>query len=233
MSLVIKKIGGSLLKSDKDFKTIAAYLAKAYLTNPRMIVVVSALHGETDQLIREAETLSFVPCHARELLLSLGEQKSCALLGLALETLHIPYTIFSGIRVGLSKGQNGNYEIDKIAYENALKAGVVIVSGFHVVDRNLNLINLGRGGSDFTAILLAHMLKADTCELLKDVPGVFNTHPEWGPLGQFFKNLSFDQMQELSEQGVPIVQREALLFAQQHNVPFRVIDLSGDGTTIG
>lgn len=232
MSLVIKKIGGSLLKSDKDFKTIATYLARAYLTNPHMIVVVSALHGETDRLICEAETLSPTPCHARELLLSLGEQKSCALLGLALATLHIPYTIFSGTRVGLSKGQNDNYEIDKIAYENALQAGIVIVSGFHVVDRNLNLINLGRGGSDFTAILLAHTLKADACELLKDVPGVFNTNLEWGPLGQFFKNLSFEQMLKLSEQGVPVVQKEALVFAQQHNVPFRVIDLLGDGTTI-
>ena len=114
-----------------------------------------------------------------------------------------------------------------------MQTGIVIVSGFHIVDKNLNLVNLGRGGSDFTAILLAHTLKADACELLKDVPGVFNTHPEWGPLGQFFKNLSFDQMQELSKQGVPIVQKEALLFARQHNIPFRVADLSGVGTTIG
>ena len=117
MSLIIKKIGGSLLKSDKDFNTIAAYLAEIYPKEPRMIVVVSALHGKTDQLIREAEALSLTPCYARELLLSLGEQKSCALLGLALEALRIPYTIFSGTHVGLSKGQNGDYEVDKIAYE--------------------------------------------------------------------------------------------------------------------
>ena len=101
-----------------------------------------------------------------------------------------------------------------------------------MVDKKLNLVNLGRGGSDFTAILLAHALKADTCELIKDVPGVFNTHPEWGPLGQFFKTLSFKQMLELSGQGVPVVQKEALVFAQQHHVPFRITDLSGSGTSI-
>lgn len=233
MSLVIKKIGGSLLKSDEDFKKIAAYLAEAYHQNPRMIVVVSALHGETDRLIHEAEMLSPTPCHARELLLSLGEQKSCALLGLALEPLGIPYTIFSGTHVGLSKGRNGTYEVNKTSYEAALQNGIAIVSGFHVVDGNFNLINLGRGGSDFTAILLTQALKANACELIKDVPGVFNTHPEWGPLGQFFKNLSFDQMLQLSEQGVPVVQKEALLFAQRHNVSFRVADLSGKGTIIG
>ena len=232
MSLVIKKIGGSLLKSNKDFKTIAAYLAKAYTINPRMIVVVSALHGETDRLIHEAEAVCPNQCQARELLLSLGEQKSCALLGLALETLRIPYTIFSGTHVGIAKEQNGDYTVDKAAYEAALQNGMIIVSGFHVADTTLNLINLGRGGSDFTAILLAHALKADTCELIKDVPGVFNTRPEWGPLGQFFKTLSFDQMLALSDQGVPVVQKAALLFAKQHKVSFRVTNLTGVGTTI-
>ena len=232
MSLVIKKIGGSLLKSDGDFKTVALYLAEAYLTNPRMIVVVSALRGETDRLIRKAETLSSRSCHARELLLSLGEQKSCALLGLALEALHIPYTIFSGTHVGILKRTTEDYEVNKMAYETALGSGIVIVSGFHVVDRNFNLVNLGRGGSDFTAILLTHALKADTCELIKDEPGVFNTRPGWGPLGQFFKRLSFEQMLELSKQGIPVVQKEALIFAQQHKVPFCVINLSGVGTVI-
>lgn len=232
MSLVVKKIGGSLLKSDEDFTKIAAYLTEAYRKNPCMIVVVSALQGETDRLIFEAENLSSMSCHARELLLSLGEQKSCALLGLALNKQGIPYTILSGTQVGISKGENGDYKVNKAAYETALQSGIVIVSGFHVVDTNLNLVNLGRGGSDFTAILLAHSLKADTCELLKDVPGVFNTQPEWGPLGQFFETLSFDQMLTLSGQGVPIVQHEALVFAKQHKIPFYVTNLSGQGTSI-
>ena len=232
MSLVIKKIGSSLLKSDEDFKKIAVYLAEAYQKNPRMIVVVSALQGETDQLIHEAGNISTKQSNARELLLSLGEQKSCALLGLALEILSIPYTIFSGSHVHIFKDSNDNYKVDEIAYNTALNQGILIVSGFHVLDKNMKLVNLGRGGSDFTAIILAHLLKPKACDLIKDVPGVYNTNPQWGPLGQYFKTLSFAQMLELSHQGVPIVQKEALLFAQQHNVPFRVTNLSGNGTHI-
>ena len=232
MSLVIKKIGSSLLKSDEDFKKIATYLAESYKKNPRMIVVVSALQGETDRLIYEASAISSTPCHARELLLSLGEQKSCALLGLALGTLNIPYTIFSGSYVHIFKDPHGDYKVDEMAYNTALNRGILIVSGFHVLDEAMELVNLGRGGSDFTAIILAHLFKTQACELIKDVPGVYNTHPNWGPLGQYFETLSFDQMLELSRQGVPVVQREALIFAQQHNVSFRVTDLSGAGTRI-
>lgn len=232
MALVIKKIGSSLLKSDEDFNKIATYLAESYQKNPCMIVVVSALQGETDRLIREADSISSIPCNARELHLSLGEQKSCALLGLALETLGIPYTIFSGSHVHIFKGLNGDYKVDEVAYNTALNQGIIIVSGFHVLDKNMELINLGRGGSDFTAIILAHLFKTRACELIKDVPGVYNTNPNWGPLGQYFETLSFERMLELANQGVPVVQREALLFAQRHNVSFRVTDLSGVGTRI-
>lgn len=234
MSIVIKKIGSSLLKSDEDFKKIATYLADAYHKNPRMIVVVSALQGETDRLIHEAENISTKQCHARELLLSLGEQKSCALLGLALELLNIPYTIYCGTCVHIVKGKGENdYIVSESDFNVHLGEGIVIVGGFHVTDLNMKLINLGRGGSDFTAIILAHLFKTKACELIKDVPGVYNTNPEWGPLGQYFERLSFNKMLELADQGVPIVQKQALLFAQQHNVSFRVTDLSGNGTWIG
>lgn len=233
MSLVVKKIGSSLLKSIKDFSKIATYLSEAYRENPRMVVVVSALQGETDQLICEANAVSPTLCYARELLLSLGEQKSCALLGLALGRLQIPYTIFCGAHLHITKKPDGAYTINGRVYEDALNVGVVIVSGFHVLDDQAKLINLGRGGSDFTAILLAYLLKTGACELIKDVPGVYNTNPEWGPLERYFETLSFEKMLVLAHQGVPVVQKEALLFAQQHNIPFRVTNLSGLGTRIG
>ena len=232
MSLVIKKIGSSLLKSDKDFKKIATHLKKSYQKNQRIIVVVSALHGETDRLIQKAENISPIQCYSRELLLSLGEQKSCALLGLSLECLKIPYTIFCGSHLGIMKKDDSSYRVDEFAYADALKKGIVIVSGFHVLNEQAELINLGRGGSDFSAILLAHLLKIDRCELIKDVPGVYNTNPEWGVLGRYFEMLTFEQMLKLANQGVPVVQKEAIIFAKQYNVPFRVVDLSGLGTRI-
>lgn len=232
MSLIVKKVGGSLLKSDEDFMNVATCLADVYRKTPRMIVVVSAMQGETDRLILEAEHITLNSCPARELLLSLGEQKSCALLGLALERLCVPYSIFSGTHIQILKKSDGDYDVNRSAYDAALRRGIVIVSGFHAINENFELVNLGRGGSDFTAILLAQLLGAHACELIKDVPGVFNTSSEWGPLGRYFKTLSFAQMLELIERGVPVVQKEALLFAQKHNLSFRVQNLAGKGTLI-
>ena len=234
MSTIIKKIGSSLLKSEEDFKKIAAYLAEAYKKTPRMIVVVSALQGETDRLIREADNFSTKPCFARELLLSLGEQKSCALLGLALKALRIPHAILCGRDIHIMRrSEPDDYIASKWFFYDRLNEGLVIVSGFHVSGVCTELVNLGRGGSDFTAIILAHLFKSKACELIKDVPGVYNTNPSWGPLGKYFDTLSFDQMLQLANQGVPVVQRDALLFAKRYNVSFRVTDLSGAGTTIG
>ena len=232
MSIIVKKIGGSLLKSDIDFTTVAAYLANIYRTNPRLVVVVSATQGTTDRLILEAEKISLKQDSARELLLSLGEQKSCALLGLALGALNIPYTLFNGNRIQILKKTEGNYVVNQSAYTSALETGIVVVSGFHVLNENLEFVNLGRGGSDFTAMLLAQALKAHRCDLVKDVPGVFNINPEWGPLGQFFKKLSFDQLLKLVDQGAPVVQKEALIFAKQHNLAFQITNLSGEGTRV-
>ena len=155
MSIEVKKIGGSVLKSKQDFKTVADYLAQSYQNNRQLIVVISAPYGETNALMLEAQEYSSHKGNAYELLLQTGEQKSCALLGLSLQELNVPFTIFCGPTVHIYKTDENDFEIDKAYYLQALEHGIVIVGGFHTLDRHNNLINLGRGGSDFTAILLA------------------------------------------------------------------------------
>lgn len=233
MTISVKKIGGSVLKSQQDFKAVANYLAKAYEENNELMVVVSAPYGETNSLILQAQEYSASKGDAYELLLQTGEQKSCALLGLSLQELNIPFTIFCGATVHLQKKEDGNFSIAKDIYFEALKKGVVIVGGFHVLDSHNNLINLGRGGSDFTAILLADFFSAISCELIKDVPGIFNTFEDFSLSNERFLQINFKDLLALANSGARVVQKEAILLAIEKNVPFSVQDIHGNGTLVG
>ena len=230
MSIVVKKIGGSLLKNEQDFERVAVYLGKIYQRQKRMIVVVSALKGETDHLIQQAKNFTSKACQAFTLFASLGEQKSCALLGLALESIKIPYHIFSGHNIHITKNNSGDYDVDKSVYLSAIQSGIVIVSGFIALTPDHQLITLGRGGSDLTALILAEYLQANSCELIKDVPGIFI--PTEGSSKQFLTHINFEDLLYLAQNGAPIVQKDAIIFAQKHNLPFSVVDLAGNGTRV-
>ena len=233
MGLFVQKVGGSLLKSDTDFLPIAHYLKDIYQRKHALIVVISASYGKTNALMKQAAGFALDQGPAYELLLSLGEQASCALLGLALQSLHLPYKIFCGKDVGITQIGFEDFCIDKERYLSALGKSIVIVSGFHVVDIAKNLVNLGRGGSDLTAILLAHYLKADHCALLKDIPGVCNMDPNCSPVNQFFEKIHYKDLAQLLEQNIPVVQKRALAFAEKVRQNFLVSDLSGLGTFVG
>ena len=233
MSVEVKKIGGSVLKSQQDFKTIADYLAQAYKKNNALIVVVSAPYGETNSLILQAQEYSATKGEAYELLLQTGEQKSCALLGLSLQELNVPFTIFCGPTVHLQKKDEGNFSISRENFSKALGKGIVIVGGFHVLDSHNNLINLGRGGSDFTAILLADFFSASSCELIKDVPGIYNTFEDFSLRHEPFQQINFNDLIKLIDSGARVVQKEAVLWAMKKHIPFSVQDIHGNGTLVG
>jgi len=230
MALFVKKFGGSLLKTVSDFETIADYLSDFYRQKHNLIVVVSAPADLTNNLIEEVRTHNFSDNNkAFDLLLALGEQKSCAFLGLALEKRKIPFSLFAGAQVGIKKTASGYWQVDTQAYQAAIKKGIVIVSGFQALDAMNQLFVFERGGSDLTALILAHQLNADTCELYKDVGGIFNTDPKKDASAKPFSTISFDVLAPLT----PIVQKQALKYAKMYQQCFFVKNLENQGTFIG
>lgn len=228
MTLLIKKVGGSILKSKKDMDTLADYLIPFSRTQ-QLVVVVSAFSGCTDRLMAETESAS---SEAYELLLSLGEQYACAHLGLVLQQRRVPYRIFCGKEVGIVQKSDGNFWVDMDKYRQALATAIVIVSGFQVLNEQRQLHNLGRGGSDLTALILAQALQAEQCTLLKDVPGIYNLDPALGPLGKFFDILHFQDLKNFLRFQKKIIQRQAALFSLEHQQPFSVANLTGLQTQI-
>ena len=233
MSIFVKKIGGSLLRSVSDFAKIADYLSKFYERGDQLVVVVSAQYGTTDGLIKQA--MQYSPCQgaAYELLLSVGEQHSCALMGLALQNLGVPSKIFCGFQMGIHKTKEGFFSIDTGNYREALKKGIIIIGGFQAVDSESNLVNLGRGGSDLTALLIAESMKVDRCELIKDVPGIFNLNNYGQKVDAFYKTITFNDLKRLSKLRAFVVQPQALDFAIEKQYSFWVTDLRGVGTEVG
>lgn len=199
----------------------------------QLIVVVSAQEGTTDSLLSLAQ-------HANpnasgsllDLLLAIGEQNSSALLGLMLQKKGVAVEVKSGHRVGVfadNVSNNANVlSVDVNAFKASLEAGqVVIVSGFQALDPNGYLTTLGRGGSDLTAIALAHFLKADECQILKDVSGVFRIDPALIPNDKKINSLSHKDAYLLAAFGAKIVQAKAAEFALKYKVPFEIKRMDG------
>lgn len=232
MKPCVKKFGGSLLRSDADFLVIANYLSKFYNQGLPLIVVVSAQYGMTDKLIQQA--MRYSPCQgeAYELLLSLGEQHSCALLSLALQSLGIPSKVFCGYHVGIHKTSKDGFDIDVDTYWQAVKQGIVIVGGFQVMNEKSQLLNLGRGGSDLTALLIADAMDLN-CELVKDVSGIFDLDDQGKRLDNFYKHITFKDLQRLLKLGAFVVQPQAVDFAEKKQYSFTVMDIYGCGTKVG
>jgi aspartate kinase len=235
MALIVQKFGGSVLNSERQFIKIAHSIACLHRQGHQLVVVVSALKGMTDRLLRKAQRINphMPKGQSLDLLLSLGEQQSCALLGLALDICGIPVNIKSGALVGLYRTKQHQWYVDVSNYLKALKKNVVVVSGFQALDERKHLITLERGGSDLTALILSHVLKADRCQLIKDVPGIATMDPQCSTKGRtFLKKLSLNDLLTISQGGSDIVQAQAIQFAQQHRVNFEVTDLHNHGTYV-
>lgn len=237
MSLLVQKFGGSSLESLDNIKSIAQKIKSAKQAGHDIIVVASAMGGETDKLVLMAQELAETLPDPREfdVLLSSGEQISVSLLAIALNAIGCPAITYLGSQIKIltdeyhGKAQIKNIEPDKIL--QSLRSGkVVVVPGFQGVSSNGDITTLGRGGSDTTAVALAAALQADECQIYTDVDGVHIADPRIVPKAELLTEVGFSEMLELSSLGAKVLQIRAVELAGKKNVPMRVLSSFGDDT---
>jgi aspartate kinase len=201
----------------------------------RVVVVVSAMSGETDRLIGLAKAIQVQP-EPRELdvLLSTGEQVTIALLSMALDAIACPARSYTGGQVHILTDSAHNKarirDIDAARVRADLDAGrVVVIAGFQGIDEHGSITTLGRGGSDTSAVAIAAALKADECQIYTDVDGVYTTDPRVEPKARRLSRITFEEMLEMASLGSKVLQIRSVEFAGKYKVPLRVLSSFGDG----
>jgi len=228
MSLLVQKYGGTSVGSVDRIRDVATKVAAAKRAGHDLVVVVSAMAGETNRLIALAHEISEIPDEReKDVLLASGEQVSVALLGLALKELGQPVRSYLGHQVRIETdnayGKARILSIDSTKIVQSLKAGeVVVVAGFQGVDEDDNITTLGRGGSDTSAVALAAFLDADACEIYTDVEGVFTTDPGICPGARKLARISYDEMIELASTGAKVLEIRSVEFAKNYSVPVHI-----------
>ena len=228
MSLLVQKYGGTSVGSVDRIRSVAAKVAAAKRAGHDLVVVVSAMAGETNRLIALAHEISEIPDEReKDVLLASGEQVSVALLGLALKELGQPVRSYLGHQVRIETdnayGRARILSIDSTKIVQSLKAGeVVVVAGFQGVDEDDNITTLGRGGSDTSAVALAAFLNADACEIYTDVEGIFTTDPGICPQARKLARISYDEMIELASTGAKVLEIRSVEFAKNYSVPVHI-----------
>jgi aspartate kinase len=226
--LLVQKYGGTSVGSIDRIKHVAAKVAAAKRAGHDLVVVVSAMAGETNRLIALAHEVSEQPDEReKDVLLASGEQVSVALLSLALKELGQPARSYLGHQVRIETdnayGKARILSIDSTKIVQALKAGeIVIVAGFQGVDEDDNITTLGRGGSDTSAVALAAFLSAGACEIYTDVDGVFTTDPGICPDARKLQRISYEEMIELASTGAKVLEIRSVEFAKKFSVPVHV-----------
>jgi len=228
VALIVQKYGGTSVGDINRIRNVARRVAKTRQEGNEVVVVVSAMSGETDRLIQLAHQ-AWDPPDLREYdsLISTGEQVSVALLALTLQSMGIPSKSFLGNQVRiLTDSSFSRARIRKIEVRNlrqALKKGLVaVVAGFQGVDKEGNITTLGRGGSDTTGVALAAALKADVCEIYTDVEGVYTTDPNISPDARKLSHITYDEMMEMASLGAKVLQIRSVELAKKYNVPVHV-----------
>ena len=226
--------------SPERILAVAEKVARKRAAGDDMVVVVSAMSGETNRLIELANKVN-VDAPARELdvLISTGEQVTIALLSMALERLGCPARSYTGsqvhIRTDSAHGKARIMDIDETRVRNDLTQGrVVVIAGFQGVDEGGNITTLGRGGSDTTAVAMAAALKADECQIYTDVDGVYTTDPRIVPQARRLERITAEEMLEMASLGAKVLQIRSVEFAGKYRVPLRVLSsfVEGPGTLI-
>lgn len=228
MALIVQKFGGSSVADIDCIKNVAARVARHHAQGDRIVVVVSAMKGETDRLLGLAKSLTDIPSEREmDMILSTGEQTTIALTAIALHTMDIPAVSLTGAQAGIitdlihTKAKIQNISPDQM--HRLLDAGnVVIVAGFQGKTPDGTITTLGRGGSDLTAIALAAAIKADLCQIYTDVDGVYTTDPRITDKAQKLDEISYDEMFELASAGAKVMQSRSVEFAKNHGVIFEV-----------
>ena len=240
MALLVHKYGGTSVGSPERIIAVAEKVMAAREQGHSVVVVVSAMSGETNRLLALADAVSDMPA-PRELdvLLSTGEQVTIALLSMALEQRGCAARSYTGGQVHIRTDSVHNKarirEIDDKRIHADLGAGrVVVVAGFQGIDDKGNITTLGRGGSDTTAVALAAALKADECQIYTDVDGVYTTDPRVVPEARRLDRITFEEMLEMASLGSKVLQIRSVSFAGRYNVPLRVLSSfeEGNGTLI-
>jgi aspartate kinase len=241
MALIVQKYGGTSVGSAERIKNVARRVAKWKARGHQVVVVVSAMSGETNRLIALAKEIQTHP-DPRELdvMVSTGEQVTIALLCMALMELGIKAKSYTGAQVKiLTDNAHTKARILSID-EQHMRADldrdhVVVVAGFQGVDEAGNITTLGRGGSDTTGVALAAALKADECQIYTDVDGVYTTDPRIVPEARRLKTVTFEEMLELASLGSKVLQIRSVEFAGKYQVRLRVLssfEEEGEGTLI-
>ena len=223
----VLKFGGTSVGSVKRIQHVANIIDKEHKKGNQIIAVVSAMSGKTNDLIKLSEEIS-ENFDKRELdvLLSSGEQVTCALLAGALKSLNVNSKSWLNWQIPiLTEGEHTNarivnMNIDKI--NNFLKEGVAVLPGFQGISENGDITTIGRGGSDATAVAVAKLFNADTCEIYTDVDGVYSTDPNKIPMAKKIDKISYDEMLELSSLGAKVMQSSAVQTAMMYNIPLQV-----------
>ena len=241
MSIIVQKFGGTSVANPEKIKAVAEKVAKFASDGNKIVVVVSAMSGETNKLIKLAEKMMRSP-EPREMdtIVSTGEQVTSGLTALALINLGIKAKSYAGHQVKILTNKSHTKarieNIDSKLIKKDLNDGyVVVVAGFQGSDNEGNITTLGRGGSDTTAVALAAALKAEECQIYTDVDGIYTTDPRMVPEAKKLNSITFEEMFEMASLGSKVLQTRAVEFAGKYKVKLRVLSsfqTSGEGTII-
>ena len=240
MALIVQKYGGTSVGTPERIRAVADRVKRFVDAGDQVVVVVSAMSGETNRLVGLANEMHISPS-PRELdvLLSTGEQVTIALLSMALHAHGLEAESYTGGQISIvtdsahSKARIKEIESDKLL--NFVKGGgVAVVAGFQGIDADRNITTLGRGGSDTTAVAVAAALKADECQIYTDVDGVYTTDPRVVSQARRLEQITFEEMLEMASLGSKVLQIRAVEFAGKYKVPLRVLSSfeEGSGTLI-
>ncbi|MEE4247494.1 MAG: aspartate kinase, partial [Kangiellaceae bacterium] len=235
MALIVQKYGGTSVGTVDRIKNVAKRVARFRDEGHDVVVVVSAMSGETNRLISLAhEANENPPARELDVLVTTGEQVTIALLSMVLQANGYDARSYTGGQVRIltddAHGKARIQEIDDAKMRADLNEGrVVVVAGFQGVDEEGNITTLGRGGSDTTAVALAAALKADECQIYTDVDGVYTTDPRVVDKAKRLEKITFEEMLEMASLGSKVLQIRSVEFAGKYNVPLRVLSSFEDG----
>ena len=238
-NIIVQKFGGTSVGSEERIASVAKIVQKASLDNS-IVVVVSAMSGETNRLINLAKSFGDNPSKREfDALISTGEKVSAALLAMALQQIGVPAKSFSASQISMKTTSTYSkakiLEVDGNKIQETLNAGIVpIITGFQGITESGDVTTLGRGGSDTTAVAIAAQMKAERCDIYTDVDGIYTTDPRIVPEAKKLDTITMEEMLEMAGQGAKVIQIRAVEFANKYKVPVRVLSSfeSGNGTLI-
>jgi aspartate kinase len=240
MALIVQKFGGTSVGDVERIRNVARRVVKTREQGHDVVVIVSAMGGETDGLVALARAMSSDPDPREyDVLVSTGEQKTIALLSMAIHGLGCSARSMTGAQLGMRTDSDHTrariLDIDAARVRAALDGGsVVVVAGFQGTDEAGNITTLGRGGSDTSAVAVAAALEADVCEIYTDVDGVFTADPHMVPTARKLARISYDEMLEMASLGAKVLQIRAVKFGKRYGVPIHVRSSfhEGEGTWV-